>query len=78
LVAPADGSVLYETPTLPAVTVGGIAAKALYSGLVPGYAGLFQVDIQVPTGAAQGDDVPVAISMSGGAADTATVSVHSK
>jgi uncharacterized protein (TIGR03437 family) len=77
-VPPADGSVLYQTPTLPVVTVGGAAAKVLYSGLVPGDAGLFQVDIQVPAGAAQGDDVPVTISMFGGAPDTATVSVHAK
>jgi uncharacterized protein (TIGR03437 family) len=76
LAAPADGSVLYETPTLPAVTVGGVAAQVLYSGLAPGFAGLYQVDIQVPAGVAEGDDVPVALSMSGGTADVATVSVH--
>jgi uncharacterized protein (TIGR03437 family) len=72
---PADGSVLYETPALPAVTIGGIATKVLYSGLAPGFPGLYQVDVQVPTGVANGDDIPVVLTM-GGVSDTATISIQ--
>jgi uncharacterized protein (TIGR03437 family) len=72
---PADGSVLYQTPALPMVTFGGIAAKVLYSGLAPGFPGLYQVDVQVPGGVANGDDVPVVLTM-GTASDTATISIQ--
>jgi uncharacterized protein (TIGR03437 family) len=72
---PADGSVLYQTPTLPTVTIGGIATKVLYAGLAPGFPGLYQVDVQVPPGVASGDDVPVVITM-GTASDSATISIQ--
>jgi uncharacterized protein (TIGR03437 family) len=74
-IPPPDGSVLYETPTLPAVTVGGIPAKVIYSVLAPGYPGDYQVAVQVPTGVASGDDVPVVVTMFGNS-DTATVSIQ--
>ena len=60
---PADGSILYETPTLPTVTIGGIEAKVLFSGLAPGFAGEYQIDVQVPSGVANGDNVPVKVTM---------------
>ena len=72
---PADGSALYQTPTLPTVTIGGIVTKVLYSGLAPGFPGLYQVDVQVPSGVANGDDVPVVITM-GPASDSATISIQ--
>lgn len=72
---PADGSVLYQTPTVPTVTIGGIPAKVLYSGLAPGFPGLYQVDVQVPSGVVSGDDIPVRITM-GGVSDSATISIQ--
>ena len=36
--------------------IGGVAAPVVYSGLAPGLAGLYQVNIQVPTGLAAGDN----------------------
>jgi uncharacterized protein (TIGR03437 family) len=76
-VPPADGSVLYETPTTPVVTVGGIPAKVLFSGLAPGFPGEYQIDIQIPSGVANGDDVPVKITILG-ASDTATISIQAR
>lgn len=73
---PADGSVLYETPTLPTVTIGGVPATVLFSGLAPGYAGEYQIDVQVPAGVANGDNVPVVVSMLG-ASDTTNISIQS-
>lgn len=75
-IPPVDGSVLYETPTLPAVTIGGVPVNVLYSVVAPGYPGDYQVAIQVPTsGIASGDDVPVAVTMFGNS-DTATISIQ--
>jgi len=74
---PADGSILYQTPTLPTVTIGGIATKVLFSGLAPGFPGLYQIDVQVPSGVTFGDDVPVVITI-GTASDTATISIQSR
>jgi uncharacterized protein (TIGR03437 family) len=72
---PADGSVLYETPTLPTVTIGGVQATVQFSGLVPGFAGECQVNVQVPAGVASGGNVPVVITMAG-ASDTAFISIQ--
>jgi len=74
-VAPADAMPLYKTVDTPTVTVGGLPAKVVFSGLTPGFAGLYQIDFQVPAGVT-GDDVPVAVSISGSPADTRTVSIQ--
>jgi uncharacterized protein (TIGR03437 family) len=74
-IAPANGSPVYQTPTLPTVTIGGVTATALFSGLTPGFAGLYQVDVQVPNGITFGDAVPLVISMLG-QSDTETISVQ--
>lgn len=73
-VAPAGGNPLYATTAVPTVTVGGQNATVLFSGIAPGYAGLYQVDIQIPANAPVGDDVPLTISMAGNN-DTATVAL---
>jgi uncharacterized protein (TIGR03437 family) len=72
---PADGSTLYETPTKPTVTIGGIDATVLFSGLVPGYAGEYQLDVQVPPGVTGGDQIPVQVTMMG-ASDTTNISIQ--
>lgn len=74
-VPPADGSVLYKTVATPTVTVGGFPASVVFSGMSPGFAGLYQIDFQVPSGLT-GDDIPVAVSISGSPTDTRTVSVQ--
>ena len=45
----------YSTNTLPAVTVDNVAATVYGAALAPGYAGLYQVAIQVPASLADGD-----------------------
>jgi uncharacterized protein (TIGR03437 family) len=75
-VAPADGSVLYVTVRKPVVTVGGVPAQVQFSGLAPGFAGLYQVNLQIPPGAPAGDDVAVTISMPDGPSDTATIAIR--
>ena len=72
---PLSGSPLYETPTMPTVTIGGIPATVLFSGLTPGYAGEYQLDVTVPAGVTNGDSVPVVVTMLG-RSDTANISIQ--
>jgi uncharacterized protein (TIGR03437 family) len=74
-VAPASGSPLYETVTTPTITVGGLPAKILFSGIPPGFTGEYQIDFEVPTGVT-GDDVPVVFSMGSSPTDTRTMSIQ--
>ncbi len=74
-IPPVDGSVLYETPTKPTVTVGGIPVTILYCGLAPGFPGDYQIDFQLPSGVVSGDDIPVVVTM-GSVSDTATISIQ--
>ncbi len=73
--APASGNPLYLTVATPTVSIGGAQATVLFSGVAPGFAGLYQVDVQIPASVAAGSDVPLQIAMPGGAADTATIAV---
>lgn len=62
----ADGSTLYRTRRTPTIRIGDADAEVLFSGLVPGIAGLYQVNVRVPNGVAPGDDVPLLLSISEG------------
>jgi uncharacterized protein (TIGR03437 family) len=76
---PFDGGTLsgLSITKTPAVTIGGAAATTvLYSGLTPGAVGLYQVNVQVPAGAATGDAVPVFISLSGVTSNSVTIAVR--
>ena len=76
-VAPVSGSPLYQTLLTPSVTIGGQPATVLFSGLGPGYSGLYQVDVQIPANTPVGDDVPIQI-VCGGIADSATIALANK
>jgi len=77
---PATGSPAPLSPLswsgIPTVTVGGVPATVSFSGLAPGYVGLYQVNAQVPAGLAANDAVPVVFSMGGATSNTATLSVQ--
>ena len=53
--APASASPLSLTSITPVVTVGGMVADVLFSGLAPGFVGLYQVNIAVPLSAPSGN-----------------------
>jgi uncharacterized protein (TIGR03437 family) len=74
--SPAPSSPLAYTAVIPTVTVGGVPADVSFSGLAPGYVGLYQVNAQVPAGVAPGSALPVAISMEGMASNTVTIFVQ--
>jgi uncharacterized protein (TIGR03437 family) len=67
---------LSTTTVVPAVTVGGVQATVTFSGLAPGFVGLYQVNARVPDNAPSGDSVPVVITVSGAASNTVTVAVQ--
>ena len=74
-VAPAGGP-LYHTVARPEVTIGGLPAEVDFSGLTPGFAGLYQINAIVPPTVPSGDTVPIRVSASNGLSDTAMVAVR--
>jgi uncharacterized protein (TIGR03437 family) len=74
-VAPASANPLYLTVDTPVVTIGGVAANVKFSGIAPGFSGLYQINVEIPAGIQTGDDVPVTVAMPGSAVDTATIAV---
>jgi uncharacterized protein (TIGR03437 family) len=79
--APADGTPApfdppAETLNRPTVTIGGISAPVLYSGLVPGLIGLYQVNAQVPNELLAGDAVPVVLTQGAIVSNRVTIMVE--
>ncbi len=72
---PAPMDVLARTLATPTVSVGGVAAVVSFSGLAPGFSGLYQVNVTVPEGAAVGNQ-ELAISQGGVAAKTVLLPVQ--
>ena len=64
------------TVSLPEVTIGGVSARVLYSGLAPGYAGLYQINVEVPEAAPSGTAVPLGIRIDGLASAATTVAIQ--
>ena len=73
---PLKADPLSNTTTKPTVTIGGVAALVTYSGLAPGFAGLYQVNAQVPMDAPSGGAVAVAMSIGGITSNTVTIAVQ--
>ena len=73
-VAPSD--TLYLTVMTPDVIIGDLPARVLFSGLAPGFAGLYQINVEVPEGVAPGDEVKLKITMPNGTMDMASIAVQ--
>jgi uncharacterized protein (TIGR03437 family) len=69
-------SPLSRTQTQPTVTIGGVTAVVQFSGLAPGFAGLYQVNVQIPQGVPTGDAVPILVTIGGVPSNPATIAVQ--
>ncbi len=72
----APGDVLYWTVMQPEVTIGGLPAQVVFSGLAPGFAGLDQINVVVPQGVEAGDEVELKITMPNGATTSALIAIQ--
>jgi uncharacterized protein (TIGR03437 family) len=63
---------LAETVYSPTVSIAGLSANVTYSGLAPGFVGLYQIKVQVPAGLSAGTQ-PVQISALGVASNIAMI-----
>ena len=57
------------------VNIAGIAADVAFSGLAPGFVGLYQVNVQVPAGVPSGTQ-EVEILINGVPGNTVTIAVQ--
>jgi uncharacterized protein (TIGR03437 family) len=74
--APADPPAVTSGTTI--VTVGSARAEVLFSGLAPGFAGLYQINTRIPADAPAGNRVPVSIKVNetGLPSNTAAIAIQ--
>ena len=72
----APASPLAKVTTPVSVTIGGQPAVVQFAGLTPGLVGLYQVNVQIPSGLASGSSVPLVISQDGVPSNTVTLGVR--
>ena len=75
-VAPASGNPLILTRAQPTVTIGGVEARVLFSGMAPGFVGLWQINAEVPSSVTSGPAVSLVISAGGVSSNTVTIAVE--
>lgn len=72
--APTDP--LAHTTTLPEVTIGGVLAEVIFSGLAPPFVGLYQINAKVPENAPSGLAVGVVLTIGGIQSNVVTMAVQ--
>lgn len=72
--APADP--LSRIILVPTVNIGGVDVEAEFAGLAPGFAGLTQVNVRVPTNVQPGSAVPLKMSAGEATSNTVTIAVQ--
>ena len=76
----ADGAQTPPSPALtpliaPTLTLNGVSIPIYFSGLTPGYAGLYQMNFQIPLNTPNGD-IQLVVSQGGSASNRAILPVH--
>jgi len=74
--APTPPAPLAKVTTPVTVTIGGQPAAVQFAGLTPGLVGLYQVNVQIPSGVAPGSSVPLVISQDGVPSNTVTLGIR--
>ena len=70
----ASSSPISSVVLTPTAFIGGVSAPVRFAGLAPGFVGLYQVNVEVPAGAPNGDD-PLVLISNGVNSNPVTVSV---
>ena len=60
-----DPTTIHNTTTNPVVTVGNVQAQVVFSGILPGFPGVYQINIIIQAGTPTGNAVPLQIQMGG-------------
>jgi uncharacterized protein (TIGR03437 family) len=58
------------------LTIGGVEAEAFYTGLAPGFSGLYQINATIPPGVGPAGAVPVQLQVAGQTSEPATIAVR--
>jgi uncharacterized protein (TIGR03437 family) len=74
--APAPDSPISQTINAVTATIGGVPAQVQFAGLAPGTAGVYQVNVVVPSGVAPGSQVPVLLTVAGQTSPPVTMAVQ--
>jgi len=72
---PGSASPLNMTVNTPVVIIDGVPGQVSFSGLAPGFVGLYQVNVQVPAGTPSGA-ATLQIQINGQTSNTATVAIR--
>ncbi len=80
---PADGAAAPSSPldatiATPVISIGGANVPASpqdFSGLAPGFAGLYQINVKVPDNAPSGDMIPLTVSIVGATSPVVNIAI---
>lgn len=73
---PQQGIELSTTAQQPTATLGGVEVPVLFSGLAPGFAGVYQVNVELSGQVPGGPAVPLVITQGGAVSNTVTVAIE--
>ena len=67
---------LARTTLQPVITIGGVTAQPIFSGLAPGFVGLYQVNVQVPANAPVGNQINVSLAIGNAVSNTVSIAIR--
>ena len=74
--AAASDDPLSETTTQPQVTIGGMPATVTFSGLAPGFVGLYQINVEILDGTPSGGAIEVGVTIGGVSSNVVTIAIE--
>lgn len=74
--APSDGVPLVSILSQPVVTIGGHQSVVRFSGMAPGFVGLWQINAEIPLEVEPGDGIPLQVTLDGIPSNTVEIAVE--